>query len=98
METLRYHFLGKLKKLPFVEQIFLYGSRAREDCRSRSDIDLAVVCPQASTEQWQLILDIIEEADTLLKIDCVRYDQLTDDALKKNIDRDKKVIYQKEDS
>lgn len=44
-------------------------------------------------DNWLQIIDIIEDADTLLKIDCLRYDTLEDIDLKKNIDRDKKIIF-----
>ncbi len=38
-----YQFFKKLCALPFIEQIWLYGSRARENNKSRSDIDLAII-------------------------------------------------------
>lgn len=91
-----YRFIGRLKALPFIEAIYLYGSRARGDHRSRSDIDLAIVCPQADRSQWQQILNIIEEADTLLAIDAIRLDELPEGALKTNIEADKKAIYWRE--
>ena len=71
----QYHFIAKLKKLPFVEKVILFGSRARATQQSRSDIDLAIVCPTATKDQWLEILDIIDKADTLLRIDCVNFDQ-----------------------
>ena len=43
--------------------------------RERSDIDLAIECPGACEAQWQQVLAIIDEADTLLPIDCVRLDE-----------------------
>lgn len=84
-----YEFIKQLKQLPFVESVILYGSRARGDHAKYSDIDLAVNCPLASERDWQQILDIIDQADTLLEIDCVRYDQLLDTSrLKQNIDQE----------
>jgi predicted nucleotidyltransferase len=79
-----------------VEAIYLFGSRARHDNRKRSDIDIAINCPSASDKDWNQILDIIESADTLLKIDCVRLDQLSDaNSLKANILQESKTIYKK---
>ena len=52
----QYGFIEKLKELPFVDAIWLYGSRARGDFQDRSDIDLAIVCPKASDEDWQRVL------------------------------------------
>lgn len=69
-----YTFIERLKDLPFVEAIYLFGSRARGTQRERSDIDLAIRCPAAGVREWQAVLDIVEDADTLLHIDCVRLD------------------------
>lgn len=91
-----YQFIEQLKALPFVEAIYLYGSRARGTHRPRSDIDLAIVCPTADSRQWQQVLDIVEEADTLLEIDCLRLDaEKPDSRLRQNIERDKQVIYER---
>lgn len=93
-----YVFIKKLAMLPFVEQIWLFGSRARSDNAERADIDIAIICPEATDADWQQVLEIIDTADTLLKIDCVRFDLLgNDDKLKQNIIQFKKVIYRKEE-
>lgn len=76
----------ELSRLPYVESIRLFGSRARGDHHPRSDVDLAIECPQASTNDWQTILKHVEQAETLLPIDCVRLDEsdadLTENILK----------------
>lgn len=96
MDVGEYTFLKKIEKLPFVEKIWLYGSRARKDFRDRSDIDLAIECPHATFMDWQKILDIIEDADTLLKIDCVRLDELKENSpFKKNILQERLLLFQK---
>jgi len=84
-----------LTELPFVEKIVLYGSRARGDNEPRSDIDLAIYCLNATSDEWLKVLDIIEEADTLLKIDCIRMDQLSNESLKKDIINHGKILYEK---
>lgn len=90
-----YKFFHQLKKLPFVQKIILYGSRARGDFQKRSDIDLAIICPDAQESDWRVVLDIIENADTLLSIDCVRLDTLDkDNPLKEAIMKDGIVLYQ----
>ncbi len=71
-----YAFIGRIKALPFVEDVYLFGSRARGDNRPHSDIDIAVFCPSASDQQWGQVKDRIDEADTLLEIDCVRLDKV----------------------
>ncbi len=89
-----YQFIEKLKQLPFIEEIWLFGSRARVDHQERSDIDLAIVCPHASELEWLDVQELIENADTLLKIDCIRFDQLDrSDKLRENILKFKKIIH-----
>ena len=91
-----YEFIERLKTLSFIEAIYLYGSRARGTHHRHSDIDLAVVCPKATLKDWQQVMDIIDEADTLLEVDCVRLDEEQPNSrLRQNIERDKKVIYER---
>lgn len=93
---LPYAFVDRLKALPFVEAIWLFGSRARGTAGQRADIDIALVAPTATESEWQQALDIVEDADTLLRIDLVRFDALapTDD-LRANILRDRVALYQR---
>lgn len=71
-----YDFYKKLELLPFIDIIILFGSRTRGGAKAQVDIDLAIVCPDASWNDWLLVLEIIDNADTLLKIDCIRFDSL----------------------
>ena len=97
MNVLDYNFFKKLSSLPFVNEIWLFGSRARGDNQERADIDLAILCPYASEQDWHQILDIIENADTLLKIDCIRFDSLGEnDKLRHNILAHKQILYKKQ--
>ena len=93
-DILRYQFIQKITELPFVDAIYLYGSRSRGDHHPTSDIDLAVLCPDANPLEWDQVMEIVEHADTLLMIDCLRYDKLPDNSkIKQAIDKDKQVIY-----
>ncbi len=89
-----YRFFARLTALPFVEAIYLYGSRAREEAEETSDIDLAVLCPQANSKDWMRVRDIIETADTLLEIDCVRLDKVASSEFRENILREGKLLYE----
>ena len=53
----------------------LINSRARGDYRKKSDIDLAILCPNSTDKDWISVMDIIEDADSLLKIDCIKFDK-----------------------
>lgn len=99
LDITKYKFFSALKSLFFIEEIILYGSRARKDERERSDIDLAVKCPFATEKQWLKVLDIIDDADTLLKIDCVRFDQLSNEnPLRKSILKDGIILFQRREN
>lgn len=91
-----YDFYYDLLILSFVDAIWLYGSRGRQTSTSQSDIDLAILCPKASAADWQKVEDIIRQADTLIKIDLVRFDELDpSSALYQNILRDKQVLFER---
>ena len=98
MDIKSYDFYYEIRSLPCVKGIYLYGSRAKGDAQERSDIDLAINCPDASDSDWRQILQIIENADTLFSIDCVRYDTLDDVRLKHEIDKNKVVLFEKKDN
>ena len=87
----KYQFIEKIKNLPFVEKIILFGSRARGTQLSRSDIDLAIICPSASNKDWQEVLSIVDAADTLLVIDCLNFDTI-DNELKQRILKDGVIL------
>lgn len=94
MNLYRYIFFQKLTKLDTIQEIWLYGSCARGDSTDISDIDLAIVAPTLSDEDWKLAQSYVRDADTLTKIDLVWYDQLDDTSLlRKNINRDKKLLF-----
>lgn len=90
------NFYKELESLPLVHCIWLFGSRARGNAEERSDIDLAISCPLATDKNWLEILEIIENAETLLKIDCVRFDKLPPTSLLRiNIQQEGIVLYEK---
>jgi nucleotidyltransferase substrate binding protein (TIGR01987 family) len=94
---LAYPFLKKIFALPFVQEVWLFGSRARGDGADSADMDLAFVCPEATAEDWQSLLSIVEEQnDTLVSVDAIRFDQLNpQEKLRENILKQKKILYQK---
>ena len=77
MDITQYKFIKKIKVLPFVQKVILFGSRATKTNRKKSDFDIAVICPDATTLEWSQVLEIVENADTLLPIDCLRFDRVS---------------------
>lgn len=65
----------KLALRPEIDQVILFGSRARGDAEPRSDVDIAISAPKADLRAWDEIVMLCEEADTLLPIDLVRLEE-----------------------
>jgi uncharacterized protein len=95
-KILKYSFIKNLSSLLFIQEIWLYGSRARGDYLERSDIDIAIVCGDISTNDWSEVLKIIDSADTLLKIDIVQYNIINDLEFKKRIKKEKIILFSRD--
>ena len=74
-----------------VEQIKIFGSRARGDYKEKSDIDLAFFGGDAS----RFILDIHEETSTLLLFDVVDLNRPVSEKIRQAIENEGIVIYEK---
>lgn len=81
----------KLAEKYELEQVILFGSRARGDFRHTSDIDIAV--KGGDTVNFTLSAD--EETDTLLMYDVVDLDGPVQPQLLETIHREGKTIYEK---
>ena len=74
-----------------VAKIILFGSRARGTNTERSDIDIAVYGGDFDNFYW----DVKEKIHSLLMFDIIQADKTISDDLKKEIERDGVVIYEK---
>ena len=72
-------------------KIVLFGSRARGDHTERSDVDLAVYGGDFDSFYW----NIKENIHSLLSFDVVDMNSWVTEELKKEIERDGVVIYEK---
>ena len=72
-------------------KIVLFGSRARGDHTERSDVDLAVYGGDFDSFYW----NIKENIHSLLSFDVVEMNSRVTEELKKEIERDGVVIYEK---
>ena len=85
------NFIVELAKKYNLSKAILYGSRARGDNHERSDIDLAV----EGGDVANFILELDEEAPTLLMFDVVDLaDKLSEDFLAE-IESDGVILYEK---
>ncbi len=96
-DVAEYDFFRHIIALPFVDKVILFGSRARGDQEECSDVDLAVFCDDASDDEWLEVLDCLREdrIDTLLKVDCVRFDEC-DPVLQEHVMTEGVVLYEKD--
>jgi predicted nucleotidyltransferase len=78
---------------PEVEQVLLYGSRAKGNWHLRSDIDLAVKGPQLDRFLLARLLLDIDDSDLPFPVDLLHYDTLKNAPLKDHIDRVGIVIF-----
>jgi predicted nucleotidyltransferase len=76
-----------------VEQIVLFGSRARGDHKATSDIDLAVFLSEFNSRGR--IMSDLDDLNTLLKIDIVFINEHIDPKLLGNIRREGEVLYER---
>ncbi|WP_391207735.1 nucleotidyltransferase domain-containing protein [Psychrobacillus sp. L4] len=92
-ELLLNQLRGIASRYPEIESVLLFGSRAHGDCNHLSDIDIAIKAPNIPQKDWLLLTEQIEnELDTLLKIDLVLYDRVSEE-LRVQIDQCYQVLY-----
>lgn len=78
-----------------LEELIVFGSRARGDEKPLSDWDLCFKFPQENIISWmRFSIDLPEKADTLLEIDAVNWDEASD-SLKANILAEGLTIWKK---
>lgn len=83
--------ITELARKHSISKIVLFGSRARGTHTERSDIDIAVSGGDFDAFYWS----IKEQVHSLLTFDIVDLDSGVSDELKKEIERDGVIIYEK---
>ena len=74
-----------------IQKVILFGSRSRGTQRERSDIDIAVYGGDFDSFYW----DIKENVHSLLMFDVIDADSTISEELKKEIEKDGVVLYEK---
>nr|WP_317361702.1 nucleotidyltransferase domain-containing protein [uncultured Blautia sp.] len=82
--------IGDIARKYNVQKVILFGSRARGNFKTKSDIDLAV----QGGDFIRFMLDVNEETSTLLKFDIVNLDEEIQNELRESIKKEGKIIYE----
>jgi nucleotidyltransferase substrate binding protein (TIGR01987 family) len=90
-----YRFFQELCNIKTIQEIWLFGSRARGDNTDRSDIDLFLIAPGSTDQNITHANQIVENADTLLKIDLIWSQKLDNFQLKQQIEKSHLVLYKR---
>lgn len=83
--------LNYFKSKPEIEKVLIFGSRAKGNYRTGSDVDFALWKAQnlsISTISFEL-----DELPTPYKFDVIDYNSLAHEGMKNSIDKDEKVFY-----
>ncbi|HUU01711.1 MAG TPA: nucleotidyltransferase domain-containing protein [Myxococcota bacterium] len=76
-----------------IEEVRIYGSRARGNAKRASDVDLAISAPGMTSAEWAGLALDLREAPIVYEIDLLREDKLPDGALKAKSRREGVRIY-----
>ena len=76
-----------------VKKAILFGSRARNEYKSNSDIDLAFIFNNNDKDNFIKMQAKLEELNTLYKFDVIDFNTLKNDKFKEEILKDGIVIF-----
>uniref|UniRef100_C6E103 DNA polymerase beta domain protein region n=1 Tax=Geobacter sp. (strain M21) TaxID=443144 RepID=C6E103_GEOSM len=91
------HILAAVKSLPEISQLVLFGSRAKGNFKTGSDVDLAIKGAAVSYETALKLAEILNEEKPLpYFFDVVHYEGVSEPGLIEHIDRVGVVLYSKD--
>jgi uncharacterized protein len=83
------------EKNPAVDQVIIYGSRAKGNYRNGSDIDISLKGENLSNDVLSKVIGEIDDLDTPYMFDISIFDKLNAPSLEEHINRVGQVFYQK---
>jgi len=91
------HILVAAKSIPEISQLVLFGSRAKGNYKTGSDVDLAIKGASVTYEIALKLADILNEEKPLpYFFDVVHYEAIREPRLVEHIDRVGVVIYSRQ--
>lgn len=85
-------------QVPTIDHVVVFGSRAKGNFSTRSDLDLCLFGDQISTKDLSRLYHLIDDSYIPYQTDVVAYNRLDHADLKAHIDRVGKVIWQRKQS
>ncbi len=64
------------KKYAYIEEVIIYGSRAKGNFRNGSDIDLTIKCSQMSYRELSVIENVLDDLNLPYEIDISRFSEI----------------------
>jgi proline iminopeptidase len=78
---------------PQIEEVLIFGSRAKGSDKPWSDFDLAVIAPDLSDNDFSRLWNEIDDLPLVFKVDFLHWDRLPQDRLKEKIKTEGKRFY-----
>lgn len=91
-------FVRVFQRYPQIEEVLIFGSRAKGTDKPWSDFDLAVVAPTLTDRAFSNLWNAIDDLPLVFKLDLVHWDRLPEDRFKEKIRREGKRFYPPEES
>ena len=77
-----------------IERVWIYGSRARGDHRSSSDIDLMVDAPDWSSNDFSQLWVAVDDMRLLCGVDLTHWQSTLSDGFRGQVEKDRQVFWQ----
>ena len=85
---------GVFRRHPNIQEVLIFGSRAKGNYREGSDIDLAAVGKNLDYNQLLSILIEIDDLELLYRVELLDYQKHANTPIGEHIDRVGQVFYQ----
>ena len=85
---------GVFRRHPNIQEVIIFGSRAKGNYREGSDIDLAAIGNNLDYNQLLSILIEIDDLELLYQVDLLDYQKHINTPIGEHIDRVGQVFYQ----
>lgn len=90
------YIIDAIKKFSNIEKVVIFGSRAKGNYKSGSDVDMAIYGENITFDTISVLHSMLEEQSPLPYLfDIVDYTHLNCEELKNHIDRVGKVIFKR---